>query len=182
MTIIRRPALPCSVVWRPLTAPLPQQLVTLCLDKTALAHRPPYPLTHPPPYMRHPWYFVPHLKKTLKNQHIQIGGTYIVITSSYCLVVLPCKSYTATVRYRRVMWYWVFQIGISQIFKCAHLVDFHWPSHILCIDVQMGWFGIELTGILCDRVCKIGFICTSYSSNLIRHNLKAKSLKFYIIY
>jgi len=29
MTVIRHPALPCSVVWRPLTAHLAQQLVNL---------------------------------------------------------------------------------------------------------------------------------------------------------
>ena len=28
------------------------------------------------------------------------------------------------------MWHWIFQIGIFQIFKCAHLVDFYWLGHI----------------------------------------------------
>jgi len=31
MMVIRWPALPCSVVWRPLTAPLAQQLAPLCM-------------------------------------------------------------------------------------------------------------------------------------------------------
>jgi len=53
MTVIERPALPCSVVWRPLMAPLALQLVPLCL-KGKLG--PPPTLSIPPLLPTHPPY------------------------------------------------------------------------------------------------------------------------------
>jgi len=78
MTVIRRPALPCSVVLWPLMALLALSWFH-CVWRVTLAHRPLHPPTQPSPYMRHLWYFVPHLKKTLKNQQIQKAGIYINI-------------------------------------------------------------------------------------------------------
>jgi len=77
MTVIRRPALPFSVVWRPLMALLAQQLVPLCLRVT-LAHRPPHLPTHPPPYVTLVIFCATSEKDSEKLAN-QIAGNYIII-------------------------------------------------------------------------------------------------------
>jgi len=144
MTVVGWPALSCSVVrdhWRLFW----HSNWSHCVWRVTLAYRPPHPPTHPPTHLlicsTHD--ILCHVWKRLKNQQIQIAGTY---TYDYLLVaiVLLCfsfKSYAGTVRHRRVMWHWIFQIGISQIFKCAHMHGWFlltW-SHIRMFSKFSGW-------------------------------------------
>jgi len=53
---------------------------------------------------------------------------YEYLLVAITLLCFSCKSYVATVRHRRVIWHWIF--SISQIYKCAHMVNFCWPGHM----------------------------------------------------
>ena len=71
MTIIGWPALFCSVVWRPLRAPLAQPLVPLCLKgNLSLPLTPLYALL---------MIFCATSEKDSETQQIQIAGTYMII-------------------------------------------------------------------------------------------------------
>jgi len=116
MTVIRRPAMLCSVVLWPLMASLAHNW-SHCVWKLIWAHHLsplPHPTpTHPPFYMRHSWYFVPRLKKTPANSKSRHLYNYLLV--AIALLCFLCKSYTATVRHRRVMWQWIFQLVFSKI-------------------------------------------------------------------
>jgi len=49
---------------------------------------------------------------------------YVVAIVLLCFL---CKSYVATQAQES---YVALNIGISQIYRCAHMVNFHWHGHI----------------------------------------------------
>jgi len=126
MTVIGRPVLACSVVWRPLTAPLAQQLVPLSLKGDLSPPHPPTTL-----YVALVIFCATFEKDSEKPANPNSRYLYYYLLVAITLLCFSCKSCAATVRHRRVMWHWIFQIGISQIFKCAHMASFHWPGHKL---------------------------------------------------
>jgi len=56
---------------------------------------------------------------------------YDCLLVAIALLCFLCKSYAVTVRHRKVMWHWIFQISISQ---CAHMVNF--PGRVTYVSVQ----------------------------------------------
>jgi len=105
MIVIRWPALPCSVVWRQLTAPLAQQLVLLCLiGNLTQPSIPPHPPTHPLICGTHD-IFATSEKDSEKPENPNSKCLYYYLLVAIALLCFSCKSYTAAVRHRRVMWH-----------------------------------------------------------------------------
>ena len=113
--------LPCSVVWRPCDF--------FChTTSTSVSKNMEIPTTHPLhptspllPYVQHSWYFVPHLNNLYKANKSNwqaivwlFTGSYIYIYIVNCCAFSANPMHMATVKHKEVMWYWIFQIYISQ--------------------------------------------------------------------
>jgi len=133
ITVIRWHAMPCSVVWEPLMAPLAHSW-SHCVWRLTWDHHPPPP-THPlaPLYVVLMIFCAMSEKDSEKQANPNSRYLY-----DYLLVAMPCCASCANLTWllsgtgEIIMCHWLFQISISQIYKCAHMVDFCWPGHIYC--------------------------------------------------